>query len=129
MRTYFECLPCFGRQALSTLKNIDPALHETIMRDVMHMLGDIDYSLSPPELAGEVFRVIRKHTALQDVYSVIKKHSNDYVLNVYDSLRGRIEESGDRFACALKFAVAGNIINRKWPYRIFTGVTALATKI
>lgn len=111
MITYFECLPCFGRQALSTLKNIDPALHENVMRDVMHMLGDIDYSLSPPELAGEVFNVFRKHTALQDCYSVIKKHSNEYVLEIYDELKARIEASANPFDAAVKFAIAGNIID------------------
>lgn len=111
MKTYYQCLPCFSRQALSTLKHIDPKLHETVMREVMNLLGEVDYSLSPPQIAGEIYKVIAKYSDLGDYYEEDKKASNEHVLEIFDDLKKKIADSPDPFATAVKFAIAGNIID------------------
>lgn len=111
MKTYYECLPCFSRQALTTLKHIDPTLHDTVMRDVMHMLGDVDYFLSPPQLAGEIYKIIGKYSDLGDYYADDKKASNKHVLEIFDKLKEKIVNSPNPFATAVKFSIAGNIID------------------
>lgn len=111
MKTYYECLPCFSRQALTTLKYIEPELREKVMRDVMHMLGDLDYSLTPPFIAGEIYKIINKYTEISDYYAADKAASNEHVLEIFDELKGDIAKSGKPFVTAVKFAIAGNIID------------------
>lgn len=111
MRIYYECMPCFARQAVKALKNIDESFHEEVMRESMRALADIDFTLSPPEMAEVLFGIIEKHTGSVDHYEQIKRASNEYVLGMIDDLRKIIEAADDRFEAALRLAVAGNIID------------------
>ena len=58
MKTYYECIPCFLKQTVHALDAIEPHFHEKIIKKVLHKLGDTDFSLSPPEMVQEVFKVI-----------------------------------------------------------------------
>ncbi len=73
MKTYYECIPCFINQILRALNSIDAIHHEPILREVLHLLEDIDFSLSPPELARKGFDIIerllrRRKEKIQPVY-------------------------------------------------------------
>ncbi|MCP3965943.1 MAG: hypothetical protein GY718_06240 [Lentisphaerae bacterium] len=46
MKTYYECIPCFINQILRALNSIDAIHHEPILREVLHLLGDIDFALN-----------------------------------------------------------------------------------
>jgi damage-control phosphatase, subfamily I len=111
MKTYYECIPCFLKQTVRALNAVDPLYHEGILREVLHMLGDIDFSLSPPEMVGKVFEIIEFYSGKKDYYAEAKKKSNKYIMDMYDELSGIISNSNDPFDTAMRLAIAGNIID------------------
>jgi uncharacterized protein with ATP-grasp and redox domains len=96
---------------LRALPNIDKSLHEAILRDTLHTLGDIDFEQSPPELAREIFDIIERYSGKKDLYAEIKKTSNQYILDMEDELRELVANSADPFLTGLHLAIAGNIID------------------
>lgn len=111
MKIYHECLPCFVKQTLKALETIDEKQHEKILRESMKALSEIDFSLSPPEMARVIFDMIERHTGPVDHYKEIKRESNKYVMGMLDELKAIIANSADRFESAMRLAVAGNIID------------------
>ena len=111
MKTYYECIPCFIKQTVHALDAIDPLYHEAILRKVLHKLGDIDFTLSPPEMVQEVFKVVESYCGKKDYYADAKKKSNKYIMDMYNELSRMISNSTDPFDTAMRLAVAGNIID------------------
>ncbi len=111
MKTYYECIPCFLNQTVRCLKDVKPQYREEIVRRVLHKIGDMDLATSPPEMVTEVFAIIQEYTGKIDYYAEAKKHSNEYILNMYDELSQIIYNSEDPFDTALRLAIAGNIID------------------
>ena len=111
MKTYLECLPCFVRQALTILEYIPVEKHEEFLRESMHMLGDVDYSLTPPQLAGVMYKLAYKYTDIRDFYEGKKKESNNFLLLMYPELKKTIDEAEYSFGAAVRYAIAGNIID------------------
>jgi damage-control phosphatase, subfamily I len=104
-------VPCFINQVIRTLPQVNESLHQDILRDVLRMLSDIDFSVSPPEIAKAVFDVVKKHIGEKDLYAEEKIKSNRYILNLEDELRQSIADADDSFMTGLQLAIAGNIID------------------
>ena len=111
MKTYYECMPCFLKQTVHALDAVDPLYQEAILREVLHVLGDTDFSLSPPEMVRKVFEVVESYNGKIDYYADAKKKSNNYILNMYEELSEIILNSDDPFDTAMRLAIAGNIID------------------
>ncbi len=111
MKTYYECVPCFLKQTVHALDMVDPPHQEAILRKVLHLLGDAELSLSPPEMVRKVSEVIESYNGKIDYYAEAKKKSNKYILEMYEELSGIIKNSVDPFDTAMRLAIAGNIID------------------
>jgi uncharacterized protein with ATP-grasp and redox domains len=111
MRTYYECLPCFSKQALTMLEFIPQKNHENFLRESMHMLGNVEYSLTPPELARKLYSIAYEYTDKIDFYAEKKKESNDFLIKIYAELQQKINNSENPFETAVRYAIAGNIID------------------
>jgi len=111
MKIYKRCFPCFDKQLESALMQIDKGLHDDIIQEVQKLFANIDVSLSPPEIAGEMFAIINKFTNNLDTYFDIKEKSNKYISDMLDELYALIADSDDAFATGLKLAITGNIID------------------
>ncbi|MCF7792053.1 MAG: ARMT1-like domain-containing protein [Victivallales bacterium] len=115
MKTYYECFPCFMKQALRTLKHFttgDSKHDEMIIRDILHVLGDMDFTMSPPEMTREIFDIVEKYYGKTgDVYFHEKRSSNKYILDMYSELEEFIVKSEDHFDTAMRLAITGNIID------------------
>lgn len=113
MRTYFDCIPCFVRQALDSVRLItdDEQVHEQVMREVLRLACKMDLRQSPPAMAQKIHRIIRKLTGVQDPYLQMKNRFNKLALQMYPELRERIEASNDPLETAIRLAIAGNIID------------------
>lgn len=74
MKTSIECIPCFVRQAAEaiSLSTPEPLQRARILREVMHALADLDWQGSPPMVAAELHRIIRKMTGNLDPYLTVK---------------------------------------------------------
>ena len=117
MRTYIDCIPCFVRQGLDSVKLItdDELIHQQVLREVLRLAGEMDYSQSPPAMAQKIHRVIRRLTRIDDPYSQRKKHFNEFALKLFSKLQKRIEDSQKPLETALRLAIAGNIIDYCYP--------------
>ncbi|HBM15760.1 MAG TPA: hypothetical protein DD381_05370 [Lentisphaeria bacterium] len=111
MKTYYECIPCFVNQTLRMISSKESPHHEKVLREVLFTLSEADFSNSPPELTKKVFDVFEKHHGFYDHYSDIKKHSNSYVMSMYDELISTVNSSPNPFDVAARLAIAGNVID------------------
>ncbi|MFP4374656.1 MAG: damage-control phosphatase ARMT1 family protein [Spirochaetaceae bacterium] len=113
MRTALDCVPCFIRQALDSVRFVsgNPEFHEHILKRVLVELSEIDYSVTPPEVGGRVHRLVRQLANSGDPYADIKRSFTERARAVLPELRERVRASDDPFVAALRLAGAGNIID------------------
>ena len=113
MKLNLDCIPCFQRQALQAVRFIsdDERLHEQVLREVMKTLSDLKWDSTPPEMAHEAHKIVRSLTKEKDPYRKVKKESNDLVLKMYPELKRKVERSKEPLSTAIRFAIAGNIID------------------
>ncbi len=113
MKTFFDCIPCFVRQALDSVRLMtdDEALHERLLREVLREAGKMDLRQSPPEMGQHIHRLIREITGERDPYRQIKDRFNRLALGLYPELEAHLQSSADPMATAVRLAIAGNIID------------------
>lgn len=68
-------------------------------------------NFSVPALSRDLHALFKKYSGETDPYEVIKRQSNDQVLNMYPDLKEMIRRSDNPFETALRLAIAGNIID------------------
>ncbi len=113
MKTFLECVPCFIKQTLaaSHQATADPAVHEQIMRTVLQEASALPFSQTPVHMGETIHRIIRRLSGNPDPYRELKDHFNQAALDLLPDLTQRIAASSDRFATAVRLAIAGNIID------------------
>ena len=112
MKTYLECIPCFTRQALDSVRLLsnDETIHEHVLRKVLREASGMDFSESPPAMGQRIHRLIRQLLGDNDPYRTIKEHWNRLALNLYPELKKRVEQSSNPLETAVRLAIAGNIM-------------------
>ena len=121
MQSYTDCIPCFVRQAHDALRQVtkdDEALvHRTLQR-VMREVAEFPLSETPPAMAQLTHRIIREESGNPDPYAEIKAESTRLALELAEEARAVIKASDDPFQMALRFSIAGNImdfaVTSKW---------------
>ena len=113
MKTYLECIPCIIDQTIKIARQLtqDEEKQELLLQKVLVTLSNISYQQSPPYLGREAHRVIRRVLDNHDPFLKLKREFNQVVRKLYPSLRDKVSNSSDPFACAIRLAIAGNIID------------------
>lgn len=113
MQTTLDCLPCLFRQALRTVRLATPdeAQQKMILDHVARMLPEFTLAVSPPENASRMYRAIAALADCPDPYAGIKTDSNDFALRLLPRVREQVLAAPDPVAAAVRFAIAGNIID------------------
>jgi len=113
MRTFFDCIPCFLRQSLDSVRMVtsDEAIHERLLREVLRALGEMDLRQSPPAMAQRIHRIIRELTGRADPYRAVKERFNRLALDIYPELKVRVEGSADPLETAVRLVIAGNVMD------------------
>ena len=113
MRTFFDCIPCFIRQALDSarLATPDEAVHERVLREALCAAAEMDLRQGPPAMGQRIHRVIRELTGRRDPYREIKEWSNRMALALCPTLQTWIEDSDNPMEVAVRLAIAGNVID------------------
>ncbi|MFC1489604.1 DUF89 domain-containing protein [Candidatus Latescibacterota bacterium] len=113
MKTYYDCIECFVRQALDAARLLtdDKKIHENILSKVISMSSEMNFYLSPPEQGKLIHKFIRDILKDDDPYREIKNRSNNFAMKLYPELKVKIEQSPDPVGMALRLAIAGNIID------------------
>jgi len=71
----------------------------------------MDLSKSPPVMGQYIHRLIREFSGSQDPYKKLKDSFNNIALDIYPDLLDRVRKASDPFEAAVRFAIAGNIID------------------
>ena len=113
MKTFYECLPCFVNQALSSLTRTGATVDqiEKTMRKVFCELAVIDFNASPPFTASKIYREVSKETNVVDPYIDTKRRSNQYAMRILSEMQDQIGAGSNVFLLKVKLAIAANIID------------------
>jgi len=113
MKTYFDCIPCFVRQALDAARLItgDERIHEQVVREVLRLAADLDMSQSPPAIGQQIHRLIRELVGDDDPYRELKQRYNRLALRICDELKEGVRTSENPLETTVRLAIAGNIID------------------
>ncbi|WP_156103979.1 damage-control phosphatase ARMT1 family protein [Shewanella mangrovi] len=113
MKTSAACMACLTRQAEEAAKQVcdNDAAAEQLLKRVLREAAEFDLSLSPPEMAQLIHRVLRQHSACEDPYAEVKAQSAAMALSLAHRAKSLIVTADDAFEAALRFAIAGNIID------------------
>ncbi|HSR37049.1 MAG TPA: ARMT1-like domain-containing protein [Desulfurivibrionaceae bacterium] len=113
MKTHPDCLPCLLRQAEATTRLVtnDPRQHHAIMEEVATLLARIDPTLSPPENATAMYRLIAERSGVADPFATAKEESNALALRLRPAVEEQIGAAADPLLAAIRFAMAGNVID------------------
>ena len=71
---------------------------------------DLDKSFSP-EITSNILREMEKESDIKDPYAAEKEESNQALLSRYSEFKTKVNESENKFDTALRYAIAGNIID------------------
>lgn len=113
MLTSINCLPCFVKHCCDITKRAtdDPAVIEKIMRGVLSELAKQDLAQSPPEIVQKLHKIVKETTGINDFFSAEKSYFNKMMLDLEPALDAEIRASSDPLLAAVKFAIAGNVID------------------
>ncbi|MCP4340484.1 MAG: DUF89 family protein [Desulfobulbaceae bacterium] len=113
MKTHADCLPCLLRQALQVarLNNCSEEQQLQILQAVSSVIAGLDVLKSPPASANPIYQKIAEITGCEDPYFQKKIASNEEAIKILPGLRLEIEGTEHELASAVRFAIAGNIID------------------
>ncbi len=113
MRTYFDCYPCFLKQALSAARRVgaDDSVQSAVIHEVLTLLQNIQLDATPPEIAHRVHRIVRDTISVNDPYQKAKAESTIEALGLYPRLKRLVAQSDDPLDTAIRVSIAGNIID------------------
>ncbi len=89
----------------------DPAVHERVLRQVLRELAGIDMHRTPPDMARQIHRLIRRETGSDDPYRAVKQRFNRFALHLLPELETRVRAAADPLEMAVRLAIAGNVID------------------
>lgn len=113
MQTTLECLPCFMKQALNIIRLAanDPQLQQRMALQAARAISDFSYRISPPENAEGFYRFLSELADNSDPFSRLKKESTKLALELRPTVQKKIAAAAHPLLAAVKFAMAGNIID------------------
>ena len=113
MRTGNDCLVCFMRQALGTVRRCtkDAGLQWQILTEVAGLLPGFDPKLPPPENAVHYYRLISERTGVADPFYAEKQESNAFALGLEQRTRALIAQEDDPLLAAIQFAINANVLD------------------
>jgi len=113
MLTQPACLPCFSRQISQAARLVahTAELQNRISNAAEMLLADLDMQLSPPENAVPIYELIARLAENSDPFAALKTASTGQALRLRPQAAAIIKNSVDPIATALRFAIAGNIMD------------------
>jgi len=120
MKTEIECFPCFLRQTVIALKQLDGLqddLRQEILHEVLSVIQKADMNKPPAYSTTLIHRTIRDRIG-QDPFKKIKSDYNTIAMGLYPELKEKVGSSRNPLWTAARLAIAGNIID----FGIFTSI-------
>jgi uncharacterized protein with ATP-grasp and redox domains len=84
---------------------------EELLREVFTYLSKMDFEITTPEIIGEIFGMIKKHTNNPDPYKETRNYYNKLFLKLLPEFEKKIDQDETPFQLAVRYAIVGNIID------------------
>ncbi len=129
-----DCLKCLVLQAdrLLTKHDVDALTAQRVVnRFNDYVIHPENIGLSSPEVACFLHRIVKRVTCKGDLYEKEKDNFNQLMLDIEEQTRQIIRQSDNPFQTALRYALAGNIIDFGPPgeFDVFSTLSAAADKL
>ena len=113
MKTYFDCYPCFLRQALraARISGADEIQQYSTLQNTLSLLQNLPADANPTEIGYRIHQIVREIVDTPDPYQAIKKISTQQAMAFYPKLKDMLQQSQDPLALAIRLSIAGNIID------------------
>lgn len=111
MRMHDKCLPCVVNQVIKVANITGVNTKEELLREVFTYLSKMNFDTTTPEMIGEIFDMIKKHTNNPDPYKETRNYYNTLFLNLLPEFERKIEQAENSFMLAIRYAIVGNIID------------------
>jgi len=113
MKVHLDCIPCFLRQALQAARfaTNNEQKHEEVLRACLEAVAGSNWHAAPSQIGLSVHSTAMDVLGIKDPYREEKIRSNAIVLDMYEDLQKEIENNGDPVDKAIRFAIAGNIMD------------------
>jgi len=113
MKVHLDCIPCFLRQALQAARfaTDDREKHEEVLRTALTIIDRSSWHATPSEIGQSVHLSVMDVLGNNDPYRDEKIRSNEIVLAMYGELQREIERADDPVNAAIRFSIAGNIMD------------------
>ena len=113
MKTHYDCIPCFVRQTLESIKltSDDAGLHEKALREILAALSRMDFDKAPVIMGRKIQHLIQRLSGNSDPYRALKQQFNQMALDLYPRLKAQVNSAENAFETAARLALAGNMID------------------
>ncbi|GAB4296304.1 MAG: DUF89 domain-containing protein [Myxococcota bacterium] len=113
MQTGLECNHCLIRRSAGLISRFeaDPSRQREILREVLELLKNMDYAKPPVWNGRRIYGLLGRLLGEDDLFRAEKDEQNGAVLKLFGAMEKAVNESSDPFYAALRYALAGNIID------------------
>ena len=113
MKLQQECVTCIIAQVKTVTKmlSLDEAGRDAAMRDTHAYLAQANYEGCTPESMGDLWQILLGHVGGGDPYGAIKSLCNQEAMKMIPTTREKIARADKPLLVALKYAIAGNLID------------------
>lgn len=113
MKMQPECESCIIEQVktVTTMLGLSQQEKDIALQDALDRLASANYDCCTPESMGELWQVLLSHVNDADPYAKLKTLSNLEAQKMIPATREQISRSSDPLSVALKYSIAGNLID------------------
>lgn len=113
MKTVLDCLPCLYKQALYTAKlcTDSKSTQRLVLDKAAEILTRLDLNVSPPENSIAIYQAVAQLCGVADPFKSLKDYANLHAAKLANVVTEKISSANDPLLAAIKFAIAGNVID------------------
>ena len=113
MNIDLACVACIINQSSKVANAIDASasLSNELTSTIEQMSSDFSFSMSPPEIAADVYEKMALIANKRDLYDEVKILSTKKALSFIPLLKNKLLSSDNKLLTCTKIAVAGNVID------------------
>ena len=113
MKLQQECVTCIIAQVRNVTRmfGLSEEQKNAAMDDTHAYLAQANYEGCTPESMGELWQILLRHVGGKDPYASIKSLCNQEAMKMMPQTREKIAHAKEPFTVALKYAIAGNLID------------------
>lgn len=107
MKMNDQCLPCLVNQVVKIAHMTQVKNKNELYQKIFAYMSQMDFDKTNPEIIGEIFRLLKKHTDCDDPYLDMRKYYNRLFLKHFSYFDSNIQSFED----AVKHAIIANVID------------------